>query len=281
MENTRPRRMGLLRYIAFGGGVVSLALIVLAVLVAFERFKVGTHPTDPGVALATTGLALFTGLLFFAAAVTAYFAYDEISTSATSNKLSADANKASADANKANLALQMDNRFNSDRALRIRHGAVTFLTKHQRDESGKPRRSVDLHCPNPDIVSPYSTDETNRWNDLPSDLIDLFNYFDWIGYLAEERSETIDLEVVAQKFGPWIINYYQLCEIEIEHILSSYPARWRYLKLLYNELIKDEEEDWNNNRKNNSPAYRAKREEHELAAFLRREHVRSHRGASP
>ena len=271
---TTPRRMTLLRYIAYTGGLLSLGLVILAVLVAFERLSVGGHPTDPGVALATTGLALFTGLLFFAGAVTAYFAYDEITTSAAANKLSADANK-------ANLALHMDNRFVSDRALRIRHGAVTFLAKHQRDENGQFRRSLDLHCPNPDSISPYSTDETNRWNELPSDLIDLLNYFDWIGYLALEKPETIDSEVVAQKFGPWIINYYQLCEIEIEHILSSYPARWRHLKPLYYELIKDEEEDWNNTRNNNTPPYRAKREEHELDAFLLREHVRSHRGASP
>jgi len=32
-ENTRPRRMGLLRLIAFGGGLLSLVLIVLAVWV--------------------------------------------------------------------------------------------------------------------------------------------------------------------------------------------------------------------------------------------------------
>jgi hypothetical protein len=274
MVETRPRRMTLLRYIAYTGGLLSLGLVILAILFAFERLNLGGRETDPGVALATTGLALFTGLLFFAGAVTAYFAYDEITTSAAANKLSADANKAT-------LALQMDNRFVGDRALRIRHGAVTFLAKYQRKENGEPRRSVDLHCPNPDRISPYSTDETNRWNDLPSDLIDLFNYFDWIGYLAIEKPETIDLEVVAQKFGPWIRNYYQLCENEIEHILSSYPARWRYLKPLYNALIKDEEEDWNNARKNNSPPYRAKREEHELDAFLLREHVRSHRGASP
>jgi hypothetical protein len=275
MENSRPRRMGLLRYIAVGGGLFSLVLVALAVLVAFELFKVGTHGTDPGVALATTGLALFTGLLFFAAAVTAYFAYDEISTSTYSNKLSADANK-------ANLALQMDNRFNSDRALRIRHGAVTFLAKHQRDENGELRRDLPLDCRDVERLSPYATDKAYLWNDLPSDLIDLFNYFDWIGYLAIEKPETIDLDVVAQKFGPWIIEYYHICEREIDQILIDYPARWRYLKPLYEKLVQKEEEDWNNNRTADSPPYRGpKGSPQEIDAFLIREHARSHRGATP
>jgi hypothetical protein len=281
MEKARPRRMGLLRYIAVGGGLLSLVLIVLAVLVAFDRFRVGTHETDPGVALATTGLALFTGLLFFAAAVTAYFAYDEISTSTISNRLSADANEALADANKANLALQMDNRFNSDRALRIRHGSVTFLAKHQSDENGELRRDLDLDCRDFERLSPYATDKAHRWNDLPSDLIDLFNYFDWIGYLALEKPKTIDLDVVAQKFGPWIIEYYHICEKEIDQIRINYPARWRYLKRLYEKLVQKEEVDWNNNSTADSPSYREKDSPEEIAAFLFREHARSHRGATP
>jgi len=268
--------MGLLRLIAFGGGLLSLVLIVLAVLVAFDRFKIGTHETDPGVALATTGLALFTGLLFFAAAVTAYFAYDEISTSSIQNKLSAaaneasaDANEASADANKANLALQMDNRFNSDRALRIRHGAVTFLAKHQRDGNGELIRDLDLDCRVSETLSPYATDEAYRWNDLPSDLIDLFNYFDWIGYLALEKPKTIDLDVVAQKFGPWIIEYYHICEKEIDQIRINYPARWRYLNPLYERLVQKEEADWNNNITADSPPYRGpKGSADEINAFL-------------
>jgi hypothetical protein len=135
LATTRTRRMDFLRYIAFGGGVLSLVLVILAVLVVLEIVHVGSHPTDPGVALATTGLALFTGLLFFAAAAGAYFAYDEITTSAAANSLSAAANSAT-------LALQMDNRYHSDRALRIRHGAVTYLANHQRDETGELRRNL-------------------------------------------------------------------------------------------------------------------------------------------
>jgi hypothetical protein len=67
-----------------------------------------------------------------------------------------------------------------------------------------------LHCHHAEEISPYSTDVDHYWNNLPSDLIDLFNYFDWIGYLALKKGEAMDLEVVAQKVGPWIINYYQI-----------------------------------------------------------------------
>ena len=273
MATTRTRRMDFLRYIAFGGGVLSLVLVILAVLVVLEIVHVGSHPTDPGVALATTGLALFTGLLFFAAAAGAYFAYDEITTSAAANSLSAAANS-------ANLALQMDNRYHSDRALRIRHGAVTYLANNQRDETGELRRHLELRCDNPDRISPYATDQDYSWNELTSDLTDIFNYFDWIAYLVMEKSATIDLEVVAQKFGPWIINYYQICETELDQILKNYPARWRYLKPLYDKLVEKEEEDWNNSSNQDSPPYPGpKRDDKELNAFLLREHVRSHRGA--
>ena len=275
MATTRTRRMDFLRYIAFGGGLLSLALVILAVLIVLEFVQVGSHPTDPGVALATTGLALFTGLLFFAAAAGAYFAYDEITTSAAANSLSAAANSAT-------LALQMDNRYHSDRALRIRHGAVTYLANHQRDETGELRRSLELRCDNPDRISPYAADQDYRWNELTSDLTDIFNYFDWIAYLVIEKSATIDLEVVAQKFGPWIINYYQICETELEQILKNYPARWRYLKPLYDKLIEKEQKDWTNSSNQDSLPYPGpKRDDRDLNAFLLREHVRSHRGAQP
>jgi hypothetical protein len=273
MATTRTRRTDILLYIAFGGGVLSLVLVILAVLVVLEIVQVGSHPTDPGVALATTGLALFTGLLFFAAAAGAYFAYDEITTSAAANSLSAAANSAT-------LALQMDNRYHSDRALRIRHGAVTYLANHQRDATDELRRTLQLHCDNPDSISPYAADQDYRWNELTSDLTDIFNYFDWIAYLVIEKSATIDLEVVAQKFGPWIINYYQICETELDQILKDYPARWRYLKPLYDKLIAKEQKDWNDSSNQDSPPYPGpKRDDKELDAFLLREHVRSHRGA--
>jgi hypothetical protein len=281
MAKRRKQPLTWLLRIAIVGGLLSLGLIALGFVVTLELFPLGKHGTDPGVALATMALALFTGLLFLFGAVTAIFAYEEISTSAVANSLSAAANSAT-------LALQMDNRFHSDRALRIRHGAVIFLSKHQRDKNGELRRDLDLHCHDPElvspyatVVSPYATDENHRWNDLTSDLIDICNYFDWIGYLATEKSATIDLEVVAQKFGPWIINYYQICEKEVDQILSDYPARWRYLKPLYTSLVQKEAEDWNKGSKDNSRPYPGtKRGDDEIDAFLLREHVRSHRGSN-
>jgi len=261
--------------IAFVGGLIALLLIALGFVVTLELFHLGEHGTDPGVALATMALALFTGLLFLFGVVTALFAYEEISTSSKANKLSAAANSAT-------LALQMDNRFHSDRALRIRHGAVNFLANHQLDAKGAPRRNLDLHCDCAEEISPYSTDKDHYWHNLPSDLIDLFNYFDWIGYLALKKSETMDVEVVAQKFGPWIINYYQICEGEIEHILANYPARWRYLKRLYNRLTQRESEKWVESGSDNSPSYSGpRRSDDDLNAFLLREHARSHRGVHP
>jgi hypothetical protein len=275
MAFRRINPLTLLIGIALIGGLIALCLVVLGFVVTLELFPLGEHGTDPGVALATMALALFTGLLFVFGAATAIFAYEEIRASSIANKLSAGANSAA-------LALQMDNRFNSDRALRIRHGAIIFLAKHQKDENGEVKRNLDLECCDAESVSPYATAETNRWNNLPSDLIDLFNYFDWIAYLVIERGETIDLEVVAQKFGPWIISYYQICEKEIEDVLTLYPARWRYLKPLYEKLIQREEEYWDKNSNENSPPYREPvRKHHEIDAFLRREHVRSHRGVNP
>jgi hypothetical protein len=266
--------MTLLVGVALIGGLIALCLVVLGFVVTLEFFPLGEHGTDPGVALATMALALFTGLLFVFGAATAIFAYEEIRASSIANKLSAGANSAA-------LALQMDNRFCSDRALRIRHGAVIFLARHQKDEHGEVKRNLDLECRDFESVSPYATAETNLWNNLPSDLIDLFNYFDWIAYLVIERGETIDLEVVAQKFGPWIMSYYQICEKEIEDVLTLYPARWRYLKPLYEKLIQREKEYWNKNSKKDSPLYGDPVRNHdEIDAFLRREHVRSHRGAN-
>src|SRR5215210_5388592 len=72
---------------------------------------------DPGVVIATGALALFTAFLWCSAAITARFARAEILTSSAVSS--------------ADLTLKLDNRFNSDRALRIRHGAVRFLAEER------------------------------------------------------------------------------------------------------------------------------------------------------
>src|SRR5215210_8776240 len=139
------------------GILLMIALVVLAWLI-FNNYAAnppeGTDvvPVDIGVMVATAALALFTAFLFLAAAVTARFARTEISTSTAVSS--------------ANLTLQLDNRFNSDRALRIRHGAVRFLAE---------QRDVHINCEHD--ISPYRTDPSNHWYGLTSDLIDLFNYF--------------------------------------------------------------------------------------------------------
>jgi hypothetical protein len=240
--------------------LITLAIRLSPNVLAPELTTGSDLKTDPGVALATAGLALFTGLLFVAAAVTAFFAYREISTSTSVNS--------------AALALQMDNRFHSDRALRIRHGAATFLAKHQKDSTGHPKRNLQLHCYHE--ISPYATNQ-ELWCGLNSDLIDLFNYYDWMGYLADEKTKAVEEEVVAQKFGPWIIMYYQLCKDEIAVVREKYPTRWRYLTPLYNRLIQ-REKGWYEKL---GEAYPGDRNPEQINVFLQREHVRSHRGFDP
>src|SRR5918998_1639123 len=242
------------RLALLAAGIVSTILSVFLIVVAIRlspHLFAAEFEGDPGVGLATAGLALFTGLLFLAAAITAFFAYEQISTSTAVNS--------------ADLALQLDNRFNSDRGLRIRHGAVTFLAS---------QRGVTWHCYH--NISPYCTGQ-QVWYGLTSDLVDIFNYFDWIGYLVDERTKAVDREVVAQKFGPWFINYYQLCEDEIARVGKKAPPRGKYLPRLYDALIRREKDLY---AKLGKP-YRAERESKEIDKFLQLEHIRSHRGFNP
>jgi len=232
---------------------VGLVLMAVVARLGWQVYKEAPEHVDVGVMLATGALALFTAFLWFAAAITARFARAEISTSTAVNS--------------ANLTLQLDNRFNSDRALRIRHGAVKFLAEN--------RKNVRIDCD--DDISPYRTDESNLWYGLPSDLIDLFNYFYWIGYLTSEESNAIDREVLRRKLGPWIINYYDMCQTEIDAVQEHHPDRWIYLDPLYEDLIKRREK-WYASNKKTLPALD---DEKELDNFLQREHARSHRGFHP
>jgi hypothetical protein len=73
MAKRRKQPLTWLLRIAIVGGLLSLGLIALGFVVTLELFPLGKHGTDPGVALATMALALFTGLLFLFGAVTAIF----------------------------------------------------------------------------------------------------------------------------------------------------------------------------------------------------------------
>jgi hypothetical protein len=251
-KRTSNRIFQLFFWISIGAGA---ALIVTVLLLGWPLYKGASPkevPVDVGVMLATGALALFTAFLWLSAAITVRFARDEISISTAVSS--------------ANLTLQLDNRFNSDRALHIRHGAIIFLAEE---------RGVDIKCR--DDITPYRTDPSNLWYGLTSDLIDLFNYFDWIGYLTSEESNAIDEEVVRQKLGPWIINYYEMSRAKIDHVQEHHPERWRYLDRLYEDLI-DKQKKWYTDNKEPLPAVD---EDKELDAFLQREHVRSHRGFHP
>jgi hypothetical protein len=235
-----------------GALLIGLAATVVVVLGLRIYFRPPSEHVDVGVLFATGALALFTAFLWFAAAITARFARAEISTSTAVNS--------------ADLTLQLDNRFNSDRALRIRHGAVKFLAE---------RRKLHIDCD--DDITPYCSDESDLWYGLNSDLMDLFNYFDWIGYLTSEEGNAIDREVLRRKLGAWIIHYYDMCKDEIDAVQKYHADSWIHLTPLYKDLIKRRKEWYANNDK--KPP-KVDNEKH-LNAFLQREHVRSHRGFNP
>jgi len=225
------------------GLLLTTAVMVLGLWVINERPK----EVDVKVLL-TVILALFTGITWISGTVRARSARRE--------------NARTLAINSANFTLQVDNEFNSDRALLNRHGAVRFLAE---------QRHVPINCEYD--ISPYRTDPSNLWYGLPSDLIDLFNYFDWLGFLTSERSNAIDQEVVGQRLGPWIINYYDMCRAEVDDVQENYPDRWVYLEPLYVGLI-DMRKRWYAYHREPLPRFD---EDEERAAWLQREHVRSHR----
>jgi hypothetical protein len=241
------------------GLLVMAVVVTVVVILGWLMYNAPTlepvEGVDVGVVFATGALAFFTAFLWCAAAITARFARAEISTSTAVSS--------------ANLTLQLDNRFNSDRALRIRHGAVEFLAE---------RRKLHIDCHHD--ISPYSTDKSNLWYGLSSDLIDLFNYFDWIGYLTSEEGDAIDREVLRRKLGPWIIHYYDMCKTELDVVQKYHADSWIHLAPLYEAMIEKRKEWYADNNKN-PPVVDKEKHEKSLNDFLEREHIRSHRGFIP
>src|SRR5215217_582066 len=220
-DNWKPKVFEILFWLAIVvGALLAIAAILLGWVLYADYFGPREHPEAAAIGSATVVLALFTCFLWLAAAITARFARTEISRTT--------------DVNSANLALELDDRAHSDRALRIRHGAISFLVETREDLK---ELKAEFTC-DAQNISPYSIDQA-PWHGLNSDLIELFNYYDWIGYLTFGRPLlAIDKHVVYRKFGSWIINYYQLCKEELEEdIMPRWPARWPYLKKLYYDLI--------------------------------------------
>src|SRR5215210_1009222 len=192
---------------------ILVGLLLTSAVMVLGWWMINEPPKGVDVTVLLTAiLALFTGFTWISGAVRARSARRE--------------NARTLAINSANFTLQMDNRFNSGETLLSRHSAVRFLAE---------QRDVPINCEYD--ISPYRTDPSSRWYGLPSDLIDLFNYFDWIGYLTSERSNAIDREVVGQRLGPWIINYYEMCRAEIDDVQEHQPDRWAYLDPLYADLI--------------------------------------------
>src|SRR5215210_788159 len=113
--------------------LVGLLLMILVLALGWQMFARMPEKIDAGVVLATGALALFTAFLWCSAAITARFARTEILTSSAVSS--------------ADLTLKLDNRFHSDRALRIRHGAVIFLAQ---------KRNLRIACDH--NISPYGAE---------------------------------------------------------------------------------------------------------------------------
>jgi hypothetical protein len=149
------------------GSVVTLAVLLLALSIYLDPPQKG----DLGVFLVTGATALFAGFTLISGAIAQRFARE---TQAVTLAITS-----------ADFTLQLENQFNSDGSLLMRHGAVKFLAE---------KRGVFIDCP--EDITPYVTDRSILWYGLNSELIDIFNYFDWIGYLTSEEGNTIDREVL-------------------------------------------------------------------------------------
>ena len=116
----------------WGAVLVSSVIAITTLALAIVLFVSDAYiNAEAGLVIATVGLALFTFFLWFAAALTARVAHRELKES-LKERTQATAGKRFANlVNSADLALQMDNRFHSDRVLRIRHGAVMYLAKRE------------------------------------------------------------------------------------------------------------------------------------------------------
>lgn len=120
---------GILSVIALVAFVIILVTLSLGDLDSFDNLPEGDSEAEAYIAAytsalfrATVALAAFTCLLWLAAAFTAISAVHEL--------------RASTMITSADLTLRLDERFHSDRALRIRHGAATFLLQKR----GSPLR---------------------------------------------------------------------------------------------------------------------------------------------
>jgi hypothetical protein len=157
-------------YVAIIISLMLLGLMVLAFwqLITLLTALVGAASTLPIkdqltlVAGISTASVVIVGCLTFATtAINAVFTYQQASISTTVNT--------------ARWVQELNDHFYSDRFLRTRHGAVSFLAT---------RRGLLLPCDQD--LSPHSA-EQELWRGLNRDLVDIFNYFDWIGYLTVEK----------------------------------------------------------------------------------------------
>jgi hypothetical protein len=154
----------------------------------------------------------------------------------------------------AEFTLRLHDDFHSDRALRVRHGAVMHL---------KEQRGLDWDCD--ENISPHY-DQAIRPDGLNSDVVDVLNMLDRVGFLAYDRESPVVNEAMAlDRFGRRVKFYYEACKKEIEDVRRENDRTWWHLNWFY--------ERYNSSRK------AAEYTEEAIDRFLKTEHVRSHRGS--
>lgn len=289
--------LALLLLVLLVGVVAILAILLLSDFSSLSTLQpepkdtsseIATARATIGLTIATVALAAFTSLLVAGTVIIARYTARTVDHARREFKASTEARELTNTVNSADLTLRLDERFHSDRALRIRHGAATFLLQKRgsplrisadsNERMGPPTAESNGECHN--NISLYC-DQAHKYG-LNSDLIDIFNYFDLIGYLVEV--EAINQEMVWQKFAPWVETYYEVCQQQRMEARRQSPDIWEYLDKLYDGFIRREEE-WLTKHQHLYPdGYEEPTEEQQEElrnAWLRMEHVRSHRGSTP
>jgi hypothetical protein len=155
----------------------------------------------------------------------------------------------------ADLTLKMSEYFNSDRFLRVRHGAVEHLYK---------KYNLNWTCG--DDISPY-TEEDDAALGLTADLREIFNFFDVLGDLIAHQ--VIREDQAVETFAMTFRMYYEAGELDTFRQNLKNQQRlpdWTYMDELSERV--------NAHYPDIGPPEPA-----EIIKWLAREHTRTHRGS--
>jgi hypothetical protein len=211
--------------------------------------------------------ALFTGVGFVGIVATILFQLEDFKRrtreSTEAQQQYAQAQRQATAVTSADLMLRLTEYFNSDRFLRVRHGAVTHLRliHLQRQSATLPSTLQYWNCSKD--ISPYSQDSLHE-SGLNTDLVEVFNFFNMVGDLVEEKA--IREDIALETFAFWIRFYYISCKEEVEQLLRSTAEQetWKNMTSFYDMA---------------AGKYGAELPREAINAILIREHARTHRGA--